>query len=255
MVFRATGGRTLLAHAYAEPPLRVSRTLRWRRGVHVILSSSAPGLFGGDVFEQYVRVERGARVCLTSQSALQVHPSVPARTGIVRSTFEVEDDAELTCYWDPLIPFADSRLMQHIAIRLAPSARLQWSDAFMAGRAGRGELWRFASFGHELRVARGDELEYLERHRIEPGHEPVDQPWLAGDCCYFGSTIGSGWTVSDGEAEELHDACGRFDGLFAAVDRLAPRLLLARFAARSGPPFHDGRAFVSGRLGRPSGEP
>lgn len=214
----------------------------WRDGVHVMLASSAPGLFGGDLFEQHVTVERGARVCLTSQSALQVHPSVSGRPGILRSTFEVHDDAELCCYWDALIPFAASRARQQIVVRLAPSARFIWSDAFTAGRTGSGERWRFASLGYELRVTRADALEYLERHRIEPMDDRVDAPWVGSACAYFGTWLASGWTVPDGAAEALHGICGASGGLMAAVDRLSPRLLVARLAASSGPPFHDARA-------------
>lgn len=41
----------------------------------MIMASSAPGIFGGDRFQQRIRLEPGARVRLTSQSALHVpHP-------------------------------------------------------------------------------------------------------------------------------------------------------------------------------------
>jgi urease accessory protein UreH len=249
VVFRSIRGRTVLAHAYAEPPLRLSRALPWQDGTHVILASSAPGLFGGDLFEQHIVVERGARVCLTSQSALQVHPSFTEQAGTIRSTFEVEDEAELSCHWDPLIPFAGSRFEQRLSIHLAPSARLLWSDAFMAGRAGRGERWRFVSLDHELRVARGEDLEYLERHLIEPQLDPVDRKWLAGHSCYFGSTVATGWPIEVGRAEGLHDASRRFEGVSVAVDQLAPRLLIARVASVSGPVFHDVRALLRETLG------
>ena len=61
----------------------------------------------------------------------------------LRSTYEVGADAELRCEWDPLIPFAASRLEQQIEIDCRPTARLSWSDAFMSGREGRGERWQF----------------------------------------------------------------------------------------------------------------
>ena len=41
----------------------------------------------------------------------------------------------LHCHWDPLIPFANARFRQRIDVRLAESARLYGSDAFMCGRA------------------------------------------------------------------------------------------------------------------------
>ena len=64
-----------------RPDARVRRAAVPRRrvlpdgdGAHMILAWSAPGVFGGDCLEQRVRVERGASVRLTSQSALQAHP-------------------------------------------------------------------------------------------------------------------------------------------------------------------------------------
>src|SRR5216684_1595331 len=66
-------GRTVLADAYAEPPFRVGRTFQEGAGLHMIMASSAPGVFGGDSLDQVVHVEEGATVRLTSQSAMQVH--------------------------------------------------------------------------------------------------------------------------------------------------------------------------------------
>jgi urease accessory protein UreH len=244
LVFRAADGVTRLGHAYAEPPLRVGRALADGRGVHVILASSSPGIFGGDVFAQHIVLEPGARVKLTSQSALQVHPGADGGAARLRSTFEIGGDAELRCHWDPLIPFAASRVHQQIDIRLASSARLLWSDAFMAGREGRGERWQFSNLEHELRVTRSAAVEYLERYRLQPGEDCLRAPWTAADCCYFGTTIAGGWRATECGARELDEALNDGRDIHAAVDRLGPELLLARLAATNGPPFHAARERV-----------
>jgi urease accessory protein UreH len=75
LVFAFRRGRTVLAHAYAEPPFRVGRLLDAGSIAHLILVCSGPGIFTGDRLEQRVRVERGARVLLVSQAALQLHPA------------------------------------------------------------------------------------------------------------------------------------------------------------------------------------
>ena len=76
LAFDARGGRTVLAHAYAEPPFRIGRDLRpRRRGLR------HPRLLGpGHLRRRHAAPighgrARRARACLTSQSALQVHPS------------------------------------------------------------------------------------------------------------------------------------------------------------------------------------
>src|SRR5258708_5799158 len=99
LVFAYRRGRTVLAQAYAEPPFRVGRLLDSGPIVSLILVSCGAGVFAGDWLEQRVRVERGARVRLTSQSALQVHPSSPqgraARSAVLESSYDVEDEGLL----------------------------------------------------------------------------------------------------------------------------------------------------------------
>jgi urease accessory protein UreH len=242
LVFARRLGRTVLAHAYAEPPFRVGRIFPDGVSAHMILAWSAPGVFGGDRLEQHVRVARGASVRLTSQSSLQAHPS-PDRTGAtMRTTIEIEDEAALICEWDPLIPFPGAGLSQQFDVRLASNSALYWSDAFMAGREGRGERWSFDVLEHEFAVRRGGTLTYLERYRLEPGAQSLALPWLASDACYFGTVLASGARFKF--PSSLHDELSRFEGLRAGVDGLDQDLSLVRLMASRGAAFHDARALV-----------
>jgi urease accessory protein len=242
LVFSFRGGRTVLTHGYAEPPFRIGATLADSHRARMILAWSAPGVFGGDCLEQRVRVERGASVSLVSQSALQAHPSPGAAVARLRTIVEVEDDAELRCEWDPLIPFPGARLSQRCDVQLAPAARLYWSDAFMSGREGRGERWAFRTLDHELAVSRGGMLAYLERYRLEPGTQPLTVPWVASDCCYFGTAVAHGGVLP--APDTLQQELSSFEGLRAAVDLLDPQLTLVRLMASRGTPFHDARTHV-----------
>jgi urease accessory protein UreH len=243
LVFAVLGGQTRLTHAYAEPPFRVARAFSEGASAHMILASTSPGIFGGDDLSQHIRVEPGARVRLTSQSALQVHPSASPQPARLRSTFEVAAGATLCAEWDPLIPFAGSRLSQRIDVRLDEGAALYWSDAMMGGREGRGERWAFASLEHELRLWRGGSLDYLERFGLAPGVSPIAGDWAAGDACYFGTVLRSGVEPDPEVLQELH---ARFSGsaVAAGVDHLDRRLALVRLAAGDGARFHDARAAV-----------
>lgn len=244
LVFGCRDGRTFLKHAYAEPPFRAGRCLEGRDGAQFIMASSAPGIFGGDSLTQRIVVERGARVRLTSQSALQVHQSPVGDTARLSSTYRVEDDAELRCEWDPLIPFAGSRLEQRINIELAGRAVLVWSDAFMNGREGAGERWAFAGLSYDLKVARNTCLEYVERYRLTPPNQQIDRTWMAGDACYFGTVLASGKVVEASSVVNLHEDLSRFESTRAAADRLDTRLLLVRLMATTGARFHDARALA-----------
>jgi urease accessory protein len=253
LVFAVRGGRTVLAHAYAEPPYRVVPGFDHPLGLHLIVASSAPGIFGGDALEQSVIVEPGARVLLTSQSATQLHPHRCGQPARVRGRYVVRDGATLRCDWDPLIPFADAALDHHVTIDLEGSARLMWMDATMAGRVGRGERWRMSSLAHELRLAQDGRLEYLERYTIRPascedppegGRHCVTAPWIAGDADYFGTAIVKGVSAAPEFAERLHFELAGVEGIQAAADALSDRLVVVRMMSVSGAAFHRARDVV-----------
>jgi urease accessory protein len=248
IVFERRAGRTVIAREYAEPPFRVGRVfLQDDGGAHLIVASSAPGIFGGDSLQQSVRVGPGARVRLTSQSALQIHPSGEDGTAVLDSRFVVEHGASLRCEWDPNIPFADARVQQRIEIDLADDAHLFWSDAVMSGREARGERWRFSSLEHELRLRRGGSTTYLERYRIDQASSPASR-WLAHDTCYLGTVLVAGTQWSPESVAALHEDLNALEGIRAAADVLQPGVLLVRLMAVSGVPFHRARALVTDRL-------
>jgi urease accessory protein len=243
LTFGRRGSRTVLTHSYAEPPFRVGRVLPDGDGVHLILASSAPGIFGGDCLSQSINVEPGARVRLTSQSAIQIHPNDTGTLATLRAAYRVEAGGHLACEWDPLIPFADARFEQRIQIDLAPSATLVWSDALMAGREARGERWCFAHLSHELRLVRAQTLAYMERYTIAGDRIP-DQRWTGDTACYFGTVLVVGEQVDEGLAGRVHQSLAASEQLRGSADALKEGLLLARLAGRAGVSFHAARAAV-----------
>jgi urease accessory protein UreH len=246
LVFASRRGRTVVAHAYAEPPFRVGACFPDGDGVHLILASSAPGIFGGDVWQQSIRVEPGARVRLTSQSALQVHPStdpIPARWS---ASYEVDEDACLHCHWDPVIPFTRARLTQRFDVAVAAGGSLYWSDALMCGRRGGGEAWMFTELAHELRLSIGGVLKYLERYRLIPGERRLSHPWIASSAAYLGTILECG-DPEPTSIEALHTDVNSFGGVRAAASSLEPGLRLVRLMAETGPPFHALRDAVQRR--------
>ena len=244
LTFLYRNGRTVLAGAYGEPPFRVGRWFAEGEGLHMILMSSAPGVFGRDRLQQIVRVGCGARVRLTSQSALQAHPSSDGMTTHLQSSYYVDDGAHLHCHWHPLIPFADARIDQRIDVNIAGGGYLYWSDALMSGRHARGERWKLGSLAHELAVSRNGSLEYLERYRLQPNELAVSRPWAAGEASYLGTTLMSGPQIEPGVAERLHLELGRLAGVRAATDRLDERMLLVRLLSASGAAFHEARRLI-----------
>jgi len=233
--FEVRGGRTIIAHAYAEPPYRV-RAFDMAGTAYVIVVCSGPGVFPGDSLEQVVHVGRGARAVLTSQAALQVHPGngPPATIG---HEYRVAPEGELHCHWDPMIPFTAASVSQRLCIDADAGARLYWSDAMMAGRLGRGEAWRFAEVAHDLQLRIGGELKYLERFRLDPRRHPLAAPWVAGGAGYFSTTLVKHPDARADTAGAFHRDLQEMSSGLAAVDALEDGLIAARVAASNGAVF------------------
>ncbi len=248
LTFALRDGRTRLVREYAEPPFRVGRAFADDAGgAHLIVASSAPGIFGGDELQQSVHVEAGATVRLTSQSALQIHSSLDRRPAQIRSRYLVESGGSLVCEWDPNIPFPDARVDQRTTIDLAAGTRLFWSDGLMSGREARGERWQFASLAHELRVQREGVLVYLERYQIDDDTVP-SSPCLVDDSCYFGTVLIVDSHISSEHAAGIHAELSNVEGVRAAADVLEPGLMLIRLMASAGVPFHRARTIAAERL-------
>ena len=157
LVFACRGGRTVLAHAYAEPPFRVGRLLHvGPRRPKMILVCSGPGVFAGDRLEQRVRVERGARVLLVSQAALQVHPAAAASPGVNRwRPYEIEDEADRSTASGIRSFHSRPRAWNNGSACESPGAAgCSGAMRLMSGRTGHGESWQFEEIGHELRLHR-----------------------------------------------------------------------------------------------------
>ena len=276
LVFAYRRGRTVLTEAYAEPPFRIGKSLAIGPYAYVILACTGPGVFPGDALRTRVRVERGARVLLVSQAALQVHPAAVVRLkpngppegghdrgyeegrtsenadrAVLESRYDVEEDGELDCQWDPVIPFAGARLTQRIDVRITGESRLFWSDALMSGRIGRGEAWRFDELDHELRLIVDGSLTYLERYRLTPPSRLVERPWIAGPAHYVGTTLVHHVDANADRAEHLQQQLDGNNEVRAGVECLGPHLLVGRLLATRGPQFSKARAAFRQMFARP----
>jgi urease accessory protein len=245
LVFERRRGQTVIAHAYAEPPFRIGPAFTIDDAAYVIVVCSGPGVFAGDSLQQSIHVERGARVVLTSQSALQVHPSSELElSATIRHEYRVEEAAELHCHWDPVIPFAAAALEQQFDIAVDPNGRLYWSDALMSGRASRGEAWRFSELKHTLRLRVGDSLKYLERYTLAPADRDAARTWVAGDANYLATALVHHPRVVADEVEALHRAIATMSDVSSAVDLLEPGLMIARITSARGAPFAAARTRI-----------
>jgi urease accessory protein len=108
----------------------------------LFLLNPTGGVLGGDRLETRVELGAGSRVCLSTPSATRVYRSA-GRPAVQRAVFQVGEGAALEYVPDHVIPSPGARLIQSVELALAPGASAILCDAWAAGRAARGEAWRF----------------------------------------------------------------------------------------------------------------
>ena len=240
LTFSSQCGRTLIRDVYSEVPFKITRVRNLEPlGIsHLILMHCTAGLFGGDILECTVHVERGARVLITQQSSTKIHPS-RERCAIQRNQIRVEAGGELHFHAEPIIPFARSRLNQTTSIEVDHGGRLYFWESFMAGRIASGEVWQFEELASETRLRINGQLVYLDRFRIAPKQQSPTDEWMAGDALYVGSAL----CVDERAADvglQLHQMMPA-----AGVDTVTSEVTAVRLAVPDGPTFHTSRAIFS----------
>ncbi|HYR43063.1 MAG TPA: urease accessory protein UreD [Terriglobia bacterium] len=232
LTFVLQNSQTVLRHAYCEIPFKITRVLNSREPAHLILMQCTAGLFGGDDVECSIRVERGARVLITQQSATKIHPS-EGRPAMQRNHVIVESGAVLQLYLEPVIPFADSSLRQTTRIDVQPGGRLMFWEGFMAGRVGRGERWQFHELASETQLRSNERSVYLDRFRLPNGFER--SACAMGECSYLGTGLYVG-EQAQSFALSLHQALPE-----AGIDTPVADVAVVRVVSKTGPDFHRSR--------------
>ena len=120
-----------------------------------------PGIMAGDSFELSLRVERGAKVVIISQSATKLH-TMPA--GSARQTLKVivEAGGELEYYPGLVIPYRDAEFVQTTDVVLQQGARFGMLERLSAGRVAFGEAFSFRRLSNRLKIRREERLVYAD---------------------------------------------------------------------------------------------
>jgi len=181
LAFARRGANTILARRRCTHPLQALAPFRAPDGsLCLMLLNPSGGLAGGDLLRTTVEIGAGAAATLITASASKVYRTngAPARQECVVT---LQPGATLEYLPDHTIPHPDSILHQSLHVAMAPGSRAIIYDALAAGRVGRGERWLFNEIRSETVITRGARPIYLNRARITPRSQPLDQlGWMEG---------------------------------------------------------------------------
>jgi urease accessory protein len=151
--FERRGARTILTRCRYTLPLQVLAPVALDDAAAVVsVLNPTGGLVGGDALEIDVDVAPGAHACLTTPSATKVYRASGA-AATQHVTVRLAPGARLEWVPDHTIPHAGAAFRQRFLAEVGAGAALVAVDAFAAGRVARGEAWRFALLDSTLSVA------------------------------------------------------------------------------------------------------
>ncbi len=169
-----SGGKTVVATAFAASPLRLLTPANHGDAAWVFLASLGGGLVDGDCVNVDVDVGEGASALLGTQASTKVYRSRDGGAGCSqRLSARVAAGAVLTVVPDPVVCFAEARYEQGIDIALAPSASLWLIDGYSCGRSARGERWAFSRYASRTTIVRGGARSIVDATRLDAREGPI----------------------------------------------------------------------------------
>lgn len=170
-------GRTRLTEVEAQPPLQVMAAHDVHPRVPDLASltivSPSGGVLQGDRLMVDLRLGRGARLTVGTQSSVRVYRT-PDGGAVSATTLVVGPRAYLEYLPDPWMPYADSRLTALTRCVVDPTGTLVVCEAVVAGRLARGERFALDRFESVVTVERpvGDPF-VRDALRIERSEDPT----------------------------------------------------------------------------------
>lgn len=168
---KAIAGRSVVTGATTQPPLGLLNPRRASGAAWVYQSSLGGGFVGDDALELSVRVEPGATLFLSSQASSKVYRRADAR---FTAHAEVQPDAALAWWPDPVACFAGASLTQALHFSLGRGARLLCVDAYTAGRVAHSERWAFDRMDLAVSIDVEGRAVLREGLLLDPRHGPLD---------------------------------------------------------------------------------
>jgi len=168
-------GRTILEDLSFTAPYKIMMPFEKENGgIQIMPLCASAGIMAGDSQEFSYHVKEGADLEVLSQSFEKIHKM---DEGSATRTIEVQVDKNATLYYypQPVIPFAQSAFDSKMTIHLEDeTSRLFLLEIISCGRNAHDERFRYRRFSSKVLLYRGDKLIYRDNTRYEPDKMPME---------------------------------------------------------------------------------
>jgi urease accessory protein len=185
------GTRTIVENASATSPLKLLTPRMRGQSAWVFTSTYGGGLVGGDEICLDLHAKPNTRALLSTQSSTKIYRSAgdPCRQS---ADVRIDAGAVVVHAPDPLVCFAQAKLLQRQTFSLDPSASLVFVDALTSGRRARGERWAFDSYENQTTLSVGDRRVFRDVLRLDRRDGDLTRATRMGACDCFATLLLAG---------------------------------------------------------------
>lgn len=168
-------GRTILEDLSFTAPYKIMMPFEKENGgIQIMPLCASAGIMAGDSQEFSYHVKEGADLEILSQSFEKIHKM---DEGSASRTIEVQVDKNAALYYypQPVIPFAQSAFDSKMTIHLEDeTSKLFLLEVISCGRNAHEERFQYRRFSSKVLLYRGEKLIYRDNTRYEPDKMPME---------------------------------------------------------------------------------
>ena len=170
-----TNGKTILEDLSFTAPYKIMMPFEKENGgIQIMPLCASAGIMAGDSQEFSYHVKEGADLEVLSQSFEKIHKM---DEGSASRTIEVQVDKNAALYYypQPVIPFAQSAFDSKMTIHLEDeTSKLFLLEIISCGRNAHEERFQYRRFSSKVLLYRGEKLIYRDNTRYEPDKMPME---------------------------------------------------------------------------------
>ena len=168
-------GKTILEDLSFTAPYKIMVPFKKENGgIQIMPLCASAGIMAGDSQEFSYHVKEGADLEVLSQSFEKIH-KMDEGSAFRTIEIQVEPNAVLYYYPQPVIPFAGSAFDSNMTIHLADkTSRLFLLEVISCGRNAHEERFLYRRFSSRVRIYRGEKLIYRDNTCYEPDKMPME---------------------------------------------------------------------------------
>lgn len=168
-------GKTILEDLSFTAPYKIMTPFEKENGgIQIMPLCASAGIMAGDSQEFSYHVKEGADLEILSQSFEKIHKMDEGSASRIIEV-QVDKNAALYYYPQPVIPFAQSAFDSKMTIHLEDeTSKLFLLEIISCGRNAHEERFQYRRFSSKVLLYRGEKLIYRDNTRYEPDKMPME---------------------------------------------------------------------------------